>query len=417
MLERDVSSEITASCKLSERCRFIPGAKQAAIYDFEKGNVYSLNKSAREIVEGAPDKFNFWKKLVEMDLVETGKQSRSLEVTESPRVGLEFMWLELTDKCNQKCLHCYASANDIVATEERPEINWEKIIAEGKTLGCNGIQFIGGEPLLFPGLLDLAQTAKDSGYEFIEIFTNGTLLDEGKVKKIKDLGINVAVSLYSIDPNVHDTVTTVLGSFQKTYRALELLREAQVPTRIGIIVMRQNQDTLVKTRETLRDKGFEVVGADVVRPTGRGSCAELLPKKEVVQKYALTTKPNFVTSEEQFYRNQYWNSCWAGKIAITSRGEIMPCIFARTHIVSRVENGLGGAINGEELQSLWKLTKDCIQGCRECEYRYACHDCRPLAEGATGNLYAKNPRCTYNPVTGKWNEKRKGGDRNERTRA
>jgi len=88
----------------------------------------------------------------------------------------------------------------------------------------------------------------------------------------------------------------------------------------------------------------------------------------------------------------------------------MPCIFARDHIVSNVNQGLEEAVNSEELQGLWGITRDRVEGCNCCEYRYACHDCRPLAEDTTGNLYAKSPRCTYDPLTGIWNQMR-GGDK------
>ena len=40
--------------------------------------------------------------------------------------------------------------------------------------------------------------------------------------------------------------------------------------------------------------------------------------------------------------------------------------------------------------------------CKDCEFRYCCHDCRPLAEGVAGNKKAKYPRCCYNPYDGEW---------------
>lgn len=405
MLERHVSGKETAPYRLSNNCEFVAGAKRAAIYNLETGNVYSLNELAKEITRGSSDKFNFWEKLKEMGLAEVSINPIALEmVNEVPQLGLEFMWLELTQRCNERCLHCYASAGDVPQTEELPFLRWEQIIEQGVKLGCRQLQFIGGEPLLFREIFDLVQTAKELDYEFIEIFTNGTLLNEEKIKKIKDLRIHVAVSLYSIVPGVHDEITQVPGSFQKTFKALEMLKEAQIPTRIGIIVMRQNQDTISETQAKLQEMGFNSAKTDVLRPTGRGSCGDLFPKNEVIRTLALLTKPDFSTSKEQFYRYQHWNSCWAGKIAVTSNGGIMPCIFARNHIVSSVERGLEEAINSKHLQNLWRITKDEIEGCHECEYRYACHDCRPLAEDTTGNLYAKNPRCTYNPLTGEWLE-------------
>lgn len=409
MQEKEFLSHEPAHNRLSSFCKIVAGAKRAAIYDLEKGNVYSVNNTASEIISGSPDKFDFWKKLTELGLTGSHEEliPQEVEIT-IPQVGLEFMWLELTAKCNQRCIHCYAESDSLKPTENMPLSKWERVIEEGKALGCYKLQFIGGEPLLFKGIFDLALQAKGSGYEYIEIFTNGTLLDENQIKKIKDLGIHVAVSLYSIVPEIHEAISLVPGSFQKTFRTLEMLKEAQIPTRIGIIVMRQNQDTVIETQRKLWDMGFDAGRADVVRPSGRGSCADLLPKDEIMQTWALMTKPNFSTSEHQFYRNHYWNSCWAGKVAITSGGGIIPCIFAREHVVSNIERGLEEAINSEGLQKLWKITKGQVEGCKMCEYCYACHDCRPLAEGATGNLFAKNPRCAYNPLTGKWE---KGGEK------
>lgn len=161
-----------------------------------------------------------------------------------------------------------------------------------------------------------------------------------------------------------------------------------------------------KHKENCKRWGFNVGWADTVRPTGRG-CADLLPKKEIIQTWTLITRPNFSINKEQFYRNQHWNSCWAGKLAITPNGDIIPCVFAREHIVSNVKSGLEEIVDSKALQNLWKITKDQIEGCQDCEYRYACHDCRPLAEATTGNLYAQNPRCSYNPIAGEW----KGGEK------
>lgn len=69
MLERETSILETAPYQLSSHCQFITGAKRAAIYDLEKGNVYSLNEAARNIISGSPDKFGFWKRVAEMRLV------------------------------------------------------------------------------------------------------------------------------------------------------------------------------------------------------------------------------------------------------------------------------------------------------------------------------------------------------------
>ena len=59
------------------------------------------------------------------------------------------------------------------------------------------------------------------------------------------------------------------------------------------------------------------------------------------------------------------------------------------------------------VQDIWKITKDDVLVCQDCEYRYVCFDCRPLSEGAANGKgdykSAPYPRCTYDPYEGNWN--------------
>lgn len=59
-------------------------------------------------------------------------------------------------------------------------------------------------------------------------------------------------------------------------------------------------------------------------------------------------------------------------------------------------------LESEKLESFWGITKDKINGCNGCEYRYACGDCRVVAKAETGSYYGKTSRCSYNPNTGQW---------------
>lgn len=65
--------------------------------------------------------------------------------SELPRNSLEFLWLEVTNRCNLECVHCYAEAgpqgfrHDSLSFEE-----WISILTEARELGCRQVQFIGG---------------------------------------------------------------------------------------------------------------------------------------------------------------------------------------------------------------------------------------------------------------------------------
>lgn len=53
-------------------------------------------------------------------------------------------------------------------------------------------------------------------------------------------------------------------------------------------------------------------------------------------------------------------------------------------------------------ESIRTLSKDHIETCKSCEYRYACFDCRPDSNGA--DKYAKPWYCSYDPLTGTWQD-------------
>jgi len=68
-----------------------------------------------------------------------------------------------------------------------------------------------------------------------------------------------------------------------------------------------------------------------------------------------------------------------------------------------LKNRLKSIIDSQTTKNIMRLNKDCVEVCKDCEYRYCCFDCRPKAKnGSNGNLYAKPPNCHYDPYIGRW---------------
>lgn len=334
---------------------------------------------------------------------------------EIPKPGLQFAWLEITDQCNECCLHCYGSFSpDKNGKIIKPlgHTEWESVIQSLAEVGCKQVQFIGGEPFRYRGetkaqtVLDLAEFARKKDFGFIEIFTNGTLISAETVKRIKDLDVSIALSIYSSNAAIHDSITQTPGSYRKTLRAISMLQEAGVPVRAAIVVMKQNEDTIEQTLEMAQNLGLNNRAPDVARPSGRAQETDITPGVATLLKYGFITKPNFSTNLDTFRRNHLYNSCLAGKIAVTTDGKVIPCIFSRNNILGSLKDQeLADVLESPVLKEMWEQTKDKVLVCKDCEYRYACSDCRPLAEGSScGKDYsnAPFPRCTYNPYSGKW---------------
>ena len=71
--------------------------------------------------------------------------------TENPsgtarQTNLNFVWLEITGKCQLECLHCYAESGPGGTHGAMTAANWRRVIDECADLGVEMVQFIGGEP-------------------------------------------------------------------------------------------------------------------------------------------------------------------------------------------------------------------------------------------------------------------------------
>lgn len=412
---------------LNPDCLLVTGAVGAAIYCFSTGDVYSLDSSGREAIEllerGAPipgiqernhKGSDFIAFLRELEALHLG--SFTLSSTPPTRItmppissGLQKIWLEIVGGCNLRCVHCYADSSPRKGNGNLSVEKWKCIISEAACLGAKWIQLIGGEPLLYgkKNIFELVSTAEAARYAFIEVFTNGTLIDDEYAIFFAEHKVHVALSLYSSRPEIHDEVTQCPGSFECTIRSAETLQRHDVPFRVGLIIMKQNcqyaEETLAWLKTTFGDI---MVSTDVIRCTSGGRCQADLLTSELWQKRLRTTASFPKVSLEKFADNSSGHPCLKGEVCVQSDGRVYPCIMDREHVLGNViVTDLSKIIAGEATQSIWGLSKDHIPVCRDCEYRYACFDCPPLAAGIAGTQsggFAKDPFCLYDPHEAGW---------------
>ena len=99
---------------------------------------------------------------------------------------LQNVQIQITEKCNLKCRHCYVNNRSIetaVSFMSADVLN--KIIKECVELGVFVITLTGGEPFMHPNLWDIIKKIKEYGI-LVNVQTNGTLINERNIIKIKD---------------------------------------------------------------------------------------------------------------------------------------------------------------------------------------------------------------------------------------
>jgi len=138
----------------------------------------------------------------------------------------------VTNACNLRCRMCgqWSVEGYVYNRDKNPSpplklADWKRIIDEIAAHHSSFILLRGGEPFLFPGIIDLLEYIHAKGI-FISIDTNGTILEKfaKDIVRIGDMHLT-----FSVDgpEEIHDSVRSVKGSFQKIKAAIALLNELE----------------------------------------------------------------------------------------------------------------------------------------------------------------------------------------------
>ncbi len=146
----------------------------------------------------------------------------------------------MTQKCNLKCIHCYAKATAKAAKNELTTAEGRALLDDLAQFGSPVILFSGGEPLMREDLPELAEYAVQKGMRAV-ISTNGVLITPEVAKTLKAIGLSyVGVSLDGMEP-VHDHFRGVAGAFQSALKGIRNCQEAGIKVGLRFTINRYNQ--------------------------------------------------------------------------------------------------------------------------------------------------------------------------------
>lgn len=111
----------------------------------------------------------------------------------------------------------------------------------------------------------------------------------------------------------------------------------------------------------------------------------------------------FAVNIESFTEAQTHNSCLNRKISIDSTGEVKNCPAMSKAYGNAADTALIDVLTQSEFRTVWDISKDRVETCCDCEFRYICTDCRALLRDPSNPL-SKPLRCGYDPYSATWND-------------
>lgn len=226
---------------------------------------------------------------------------------------IDFLRLELTNQCNLQCTHCYAESGPQAQKGTLSTSQYAELMTEAFALGCRRIQFIGGEPTLNRDLPVLIRTASKMGFEFIEVYTNLTILPEELLQCLVENRVHVATSVYGPVGERHDAITQMDGSFEKTIKNLQRVLKTGLPVRASIVEMEMNAGYTDSTVAFLRQMGIHNVGVGRLRRIGRGAAP--------------------CDSNDM---SELCGNCAGGTLCVSPTGRVSPCIMSKRWAVGSI---------------------------------------------------------------------------------
>jgi len=284
--------------------------------------------------------------------------------------SLKKLDLEISNPCNEHCVHCYRtcestkrgflSLKDVQKIFEELEPTREEQIS---------VLLTGGEALLNKDWRKILIYATEHSAR-VSLFTNGSLITDDDVQFLASFNEckqfkEVQISLYSLQPEIHDAITGLIGSCLKSLNAIEKLKNAGVKVFVSCPVMKLNQKFVPDLMRYMDKKNIGSCADLFIFPNSdykSGNVQQRLSLDDLEQFYQETTKNNFELAyiwrnkrpKEIVLENYFYGAANSG-ILISGDGNIYPMIGWYEKL---------GNIHNDSLQKIY-IDHPLLEKCRQ----------------------------------------------------
>jgi len=171
--------------------------------------------------------------------------------------------LDLTYRCNERCVHCYLDHHD---HGEMTTAEIKHLLQDMADAGVLILTLSGGEIFVRKDIFEIIEHARRLMF-CVRLKTNATLIGEQEATRLRDLAIeSIQVSIYSHRADVHDAITLLPGSLERSLKAIRFLKAHGLKVIIANVLMTHNAGDYAKVRRLAADLGVECTLDPTITP-------------------------------------------------------------------------------------------------------------------------------------------------------
>lgn len=311
--------------------------------------------------------------------------------------------IEITDRCNLECVHCYRSqeSENLWNVE-----NFEKALQQLKALGTLHVVFAGSEPLMHPDILKFIELVGKYGF-VLTLQTNATLINDEIVEALKKCTVKmIFVSLYSDDACIHESITKRVGSYKKTISAIKRLKSEGFIVRASVSIFDVNSNqvyavnNLCKMLDIPAGYNFKIIPAiDSTKDTVSLNTFSADKLYEYITSDKLKLLEGAIKrskDKEGIIPDRYCATSFRS-ITVTYDLDVVICNAFRKKCGSFLESDLDDIWGqSDEIRHWREVTSKVNEKCSKCEAFHYCEPCPAHSYTLTGDdEHIDNITCEY----------------------
>lgn len=307
---------------------------------------------------------------------------------------------EMTYACNERCIHCYANyPEDSDTAKVIPVSKYKELLDELYEMNCLHVAFTGGDPFMYKDFLKVFLYARTKGF-VCDIYTNGQYLaDHCDVMEciLRQRPRAFYISLYGSKSEVHDGVTTVQGSFEKTVRTINKLKANNIPVVLNIMLLSVNSDDAEATIDFAKSLGVEYrIGMSIIYKNDGDSSPMnyFINDKDIIKRVIKIELESMYSIDVPLGElKQRDRICGAGCTALSFSpdGDIYPCISLKEKLGNVFNDSIKTVWKSNKRHDLknaliWRNTVECMR----CKSQNECPHCVGISQQESGNMFSCN---------------------------